>query len=115
MEITDVVLGLGAGVGICLSPDGKTAYYVEWSNGLLSKVDIPTGKVTTFPQKLNFPEDVLVDWETGEIYISERTGSITKIYSKEKQEIIIEKKSAPQQLALIKNKGKIFLYTVCYD
>jgi hypothetical protein len=33
MQITDVVLGLAAGVGIDLSPDGNAAYYVEWSIG----------------------------------------------------------------------------------
>ena len=33
MQINEVVLGLAAGVGVDLSPDGKIAYYVEWSIG----------------------------------------------------------------------------------
>lgn len=47
MYITDIVPGLAAGVGVRLSPNGKTAYYVEWSIGRLSKVEVATGMVTT--------------------------------------------------------------------
>ena len=43
MQINNVVLGLAAGVGVDLSPDGKIAYYVEWSIGELSKVEVKTG------------------------------------------------------------------------
>ena len=85
MQINDVVLGLSAGVGIDLSPDGKTAYYVEWSIGELAKVDTATGMVTKVMTGLKFPQDVEVDWDTGDIYVSERNGSIVKIVGKEKK------------------------------
>ena len=70
MPIGDIVLGLHAGVGIDLSPDGKTAYYVEWSLGELGKVDVGTGNVTTVLTGLSLPQDVEVDWDTGEIFVS---------------------------------------------
>src|SRR5882724_3528124 len=76
MQITDVVLGLAAGVGIDLSPDGKTAYYVEWSIGELSRMDVATGMVTTAATGLNLPQDVEVDWGTGDIFVSQRSGEI---------------------------------------
>lgn len=63
MQIDDVILGLAAGVGVRLSPDGKTAYYVEWSIGTVSKVEVATGTVTTIMAGLQFPQDVLVDWD----------------------------------------------------
>ncbi|MEK7408690.1 MAG: YncE family protein [Acidobacteriota bacterium] len=115
MQIKDVVVGLAAGVGVDLSPDGKTAYYVEWSIGVLSKVDVGTGMVTTVQTGLAYPEDVEVDWGTGEIFVSERTGAVVRIWPGEKTEVIAEPGGAPQQLALVKKGSKRFLYTVCYD
>jgi sugar lactone lactonase YvrE len=82
MAISDIVLGLAAGVGVRLSPDGKTAYYVEWSIGRLCKVEVQTGMVKTVMTGLSFPEDVLVDWDTNEIFVSERTGSVLQILPK---------------------------------
>ncbi len=115
MQINDIVLGLAAGVGVRLSPDGKTAYYVEWSIGRLCKVEVQTGMVTTVMAGLEYPEDVLVDWDTNEIFISERTGSIVQIFGKEGKRDIAEPGYAPHQLALVKQAGKRYLYTVCYD
>ena len=46
MPISLVVPGLAAGVGVRLSPDGATAYYVEWSIGRLCKADVASGAVT---------------------------------------------------------------------
>src|SRR5215510_1621288 len=98
MQINDVVLGLAAGVGIDLSPDGKTAYYVEWAIGELSKVDTATGMVTKIRSGLNLPQDVEVDWDTGDIYVSERTGAILKIIGNEKVEQVVNPGGAPHQL-----------------
>jgi DNA-binding beta-propeller fold protein YncE len=114
MQINDVVLGLAAGVGVDLSPDGKIAYYVEWSIGELSKVEVKTGKVTTVKTGLSYPEDVEVDWKTGEIFVSERTGAVIRVGPGEKTETIVKPGGAPQQLDLKKNT-KRYLYTVCYD
>ena len=115
MPINDIVLGLAAGVGVRLSPDGKTAYYVEWSIGRLSRVDVQTGMITTVMTGLEFPEDVLVDWTTNEIFISERTGSVVQIFGKEGKRDISEPGYAPHQLALVKQGGNRHLYVVCYD
>lgn len=115
MKITDVVDGLAAGVGIDLSAAEKTAHYVEWSVGELSKVEISTGKVQTVLVGLSFPEDVEVDWDTNEIFVSERTGTIVKVYPGERKETIATPGGAPQQLALVKSGGKRHLYTVTYD
>jgi hypothetical protein len=115
MQITDIVLGLAAGVGVRLSPDGKIAYYVEWSIGRLCRVDVQTGMVTTVMTGLEFPEDVLVDWDTNEIFISERTGSIVQIFGKEGKRDVAEPGYAPHQLALVKHTGNRHLYVVCYD
>lgn len=115
MQITDIVLGLAAGVGVRLSPNGKTAYYVEWSIGRLCKVDVQTGMVTTVITGLEFPEDVLVDWDTNEIFISERTGSIVQVFENEGKRNVAEPGHAPHQLALVKKGGNRYLYTVCYD
>ncbi len=114
MQISDVVLGLASGVGIDLSQDGKTAYIVEWSIGELSKVDINTGMVTTVKTGLSYPEDVEVDWPSGEIFVSERTGAVMHIWSGEKSEVLAKPGGAPQQLDL-KKDGRRFLYTVGYD
>jgi hypothetical protein len=114
MQITDVTLGLAAGVGIDLSPDGKTAYYVEWSIGELSKVDVHTGMVTTAATGLTLPEDVEVDWNTGDVFVSQRSGEIIKA-SGEKSGPVAKPGGAPHQLALVKKGTKRFLYTVCYD
>jgi sugar lactone lactonase YvrE len=114
MQITDVVLGLAAGVGIDLSPDGKTAYYVEWSIGELSRVDVKTGMVTTALTGLDLPEDVEVDWDTGDIFVSQRSGEIVQAAG-EKSRPIVNPGGAPHQLALMKKGGKRYLYTVCYD
>lgn len=113
MKIGDIVNGLAAGVGIDLSPDGKTAYYVEWSIGELCKVDVNTGKITKVLDKFNYPEDVEVDWDTGEIFISERTGEITRV-TPGQDKIITNPGGAPHQLALLKRGGKRYLFTVCY-
>ena len=103
MKITDIVLGLAAGVGVRLSPDGKTAYYVEWSIGRLCKVDVQTGMVTTVMTGLEFPEDVLVDWDTNEIFISERTGSIVQVFGNQGKRDVAEPGYAPHQLAIVKH------------
>jgi len=116
MQINDVVLGLAAGVGIDLSPDGKMAYYVEWSLGELSKVDVQTGRVTTVRTGLTFPQDVEVDWVSGEIYVSERTGAVLQIWPGEKRpKAIANPGGAPHQLALMKKGTTRHLFTVCYD
>ncbi len=115
MQIVDVVQGLAAGVGIDLSPDGKTAYYVEWSIGELSKVDTSGGQVTSVATGLSYPEDVEVDWAAGQVFVSERTGAIKKIWPGEKSVVIAKPGGAPQQLALVKTKSKRYLYTVCFD
>src|SRR5512144_1043187 len=116
MQITDVVLGLAAGVGIDLSPDGKTAFYVEWSIGDLSKVEVKTGMVSSVLRNLEYPEDVEVDWQTGDMFISEPTGAIVRVWAGgDRHEKIAQPGGAPQQLDLKKSSGKRFLYTVCYD
>src|SRR2546425_5467156 len=106
MQINDVVMGLSAGVGIDLSPDGKTGYYVEWSIGELSKVDLPVGAVTTIKTGLAYPEDVEVDWQTGDVFVSERTGPVVQVWPGEKSETIVNPGGAPHQLALVKKGGK---------
>ena len=113
MQITDIVPGLAAGVGVRLSPNGKTAYYVEWSIGRLCKVDAKTGMVTTVMTGLQFPEDVLVDWDTNQIFVSERTGSVVQVFENEGKRDVAEPGYAPHQLALVKHAGKRHLYTVC--
>ena len=115
MQITDVVLGLAAGVGIDLSSDGKTAYYVEWSIGELAKVEVATGLVKTVKTGLTYPQDVEVDWATGEIFVSERTGAVVQAGPGERTAKIVEPGGAPHQLALVKEPGKRYLYTVCFD
>src|SRR6266852_1067105 len=115
MHIEDIVPGLAAGVGIDLSPDGKTAYYVEWSIGQLSKVDVWTGMVTTVMTGLALPQDVEVDWSTGEIFVSQRTGSVVQVWPGERARTIATPGGAPHQLALVRQGGKRFLYTVCFD
>lgn len=115
MKIGDIVKGLNAGVGIDLSLDEKTAYYVEWSIGELCKVEVNTGKVTRVISGLKYPEDVEVDWATGDIFVSQRTGEIIRITKDKTSEDIYIPGGAPQQLALVKESGKRYLYTVCYD
>lgn len=115
MQINDVVLGLAAGVGVDLSPDGKTAYYVEWSIGELNKVEVGTGMVTTVMTGLSYPEDVEVDWQTNEIFVSERTGAVIRIVGGRKSEVVVEPGGAPQQLDLKRTGSQRILYTVCYD
>jgi DNA-binding beta-propeller fold protein YncE len=113
--ISDVVLGLAAGVGVRLSPDGTTAYYVEWSIGRLSRAEVATGLVTTVQERLTFPQDVLVDWDTGEIFVSQRTGAILHVIPGQDARVVAEPGGAPHQLALAKPPGERFLYTVCFD
>lgn len=115
VPITDVVLGLAAGVGIDLSPDGKRAYFVEWSIGELSLVEVASGLVSTIRTGLSFPQDVEVDWDTGAIYISERTGNIIQIGAEGQPRVIASPGGAPHQLALVKDGGDHALYTVCFD
>jgi DNA-binding beta-propeller fold protein YncE len=115
MNIGDIVKGLAAGIGIDLSPDGKTAYYVEWSIGELCRVEVDTGKVTKVRNGLKYPEDVEVDWDKGEIFVSERTGEITKVWPGGESKVITNPGGAPHQLALVKEGGKRYLFTVCYD
>src|SRR5690242_11458366 len=100
MQITDVVLGLAAGVGIDLSPDRKTVYYVEWSLGELSKVDTSSGAVETTLSGLTFPQDVEVDWDANQIFVSERSGPISHVFPHEGKKEIVNPGGAPQQLAL---------------
>ena len=115
MQITDVVLGLAAGVGIDLSPDGKTAYYVEWSLGELSKVETSSGAVETTLTGLTFPQDVEVDWDANQIFVSERTGPISQVFPHEGKKKIVDPGGAPHQLALRKHGNQRNLYTVCFD
>lgn len=115
MQINDVVLGLAAGVGVRLSPDGKVAYYVEWSIGTLSRVEVATRMVTTVMTGLQFPQDVLVDWDDGSIFVSQRTGALTQIFGGGERRDIAKPGYAPHQLALFKKGGKRHLYTVCFD
>ena len=115
MQITDVVLGLAAGVGIDLSPDGKTAYYVEWSLGELSKVETWTGAIETTLTGLTLPQDVEVDWDANEIFVSERTGPISQVFPHEGKKKIVDPGGAPHQLALRKQGNQRNLYTVCFD
>jgi sugar lactone lactonase YvrE len=115
MLIADIVQGLAAGVGLDLSPDGKTIYYVEWSLGELSKVDVDTGEVTTLLTGLSYPQDVEVDWDTGRIYVSERTGTIRRVWPGEGSQVIATPGGGPHQLALVKDAGQTLLYTVCFD
>jgi DNA-binding beta-propeller fold protein YncE len=114
--ITDVVIGLAAGVGIRVSPDDSTAYYVEWSIGELSKVDLANGLVETVLTGLTLPQDVVVDWDTGDIFVSERIGPISQVFGGEgHQREIANPGGAPHQMALGKRSGRRLLYTVCYD
>jgi hypothetical protein len=115
MVISDIVKGLAAGVGIDLSPDGKIAYYVEWSIGEVSKVEVDNGKVEFVAGGFKYPEDVEVDWDTGDIFISERTGEITEISTDLVKKIVANPGGAPHQLALVKRGGNRNLYTVCFD
>lgn len=115
MAIGDIVRGLAAGVGIDLSPDGKTAYYVEWSIGEVCKVEVDTGKVELVTGGFKYPEDVEVDWATGDIFVSERTGEITEISVDGVKRIVVNPGGAPHQLALVKQGGNRYLYTVCFD
>src|SRR4029079_8594422 len=115
MVISEVVPGLAAGVGVRLSPDGKTAYYVEWSIGRLCRVEVQTGTVTTVMTGLEYPEDVVVDWTTNEIFVAERTGSIVKVFGLKGKRDVAEPGYAPHQLALVQQGADRFLYTVCYD
>lgn len=115
MNIYDVVQGVAAGVGIDLSPDGKLAYYVEWSVGQLSRVDTSNGAVTTIKSGLSLPQDVEVDWTTGEIFISERTGAIVRLGGRRKPARIADPGGAPHQMALVKDGTARLLYVVCYD
>jgi hypothetical protein len=115
MKITDIVGGLAAGVGIDLSPDEKTAYYVEWSIGELSKVEIATGNVEKIKGGLKYPEDVEVDWNANELFISQRTGEIIQVSPGGRSKVIATPGGAPSQLALVSVQGKRYLYTVTYD
>ncbi len=115
MRINDVVVGLAAGVGIDLSPDGKTALYVEWSIGELSRVDVQTGTVVPIKTGLSYPEDVEVDWQANEIFVSERTGNVIRIRPRREVVTIARLDGAPHQLDLKKDGGDRFLYTICYD
>src|SRR6266566_1068396 len=115
MQVTDVVVGLAAGVGLDLEPGGKTAYYVEWSIGELSKVDVLTGTVSTVLTGLAFPQDVEVDWDSGQIFVCERTGPVSTVFPNEGKKVIENPGGAPQQLDLKKNGNQRFLYTVCFD
>jgi DNA-binding beta-propeller fold protein YncE len=115
VQVTDVVLGLAAGVGIDLEPGGKTAYYVEWSIGELSKVEIATGAISSVLTGLAFPQDVEVDWDSGQIFVSERTGSISTVFPNEGKKVIATPGGAPHQLDLKKKGSQRFLYTVCFD
>ena len=111
--ITDVVSGLGAGVGVDVSPDGATAYVVEWSNGELIRVDTLSGAVETIQTGLAFPQDVIVNWTTGQIFVSERTGSIREVFGQGESEVIDTFGGAPHQLALSQDGNR--LYSVTYD
>jgi DNA-binding beta-propeller fold protein YncE len=115
VQVTDVVLGLAAGVGIELEPGGKSAYYVEWSIGELSKLDVATGVVSSVLTGLAFPQDVEVDWDSGQIFVSERTGAVGTVFPNEGMKTIGAPGGAPQQLDLKKKGKQRFLYTVCYD
>lgn len=115
MNIGDIVKGLAAGVGIDLSPDGRIALYVEWSVGELCRVETGSGKITRVLSGLKYPEDVVVDWKRNDIFVSERTGEITRISQNQQPKVIRNPGGAPHQLALVKEGGKRYLFTVCYD
>lgn len=115
MAIGDIVCGLAAGVGIDLSPDGKTAYYVEWSQGEISRVETDTGMVNRVEDGFSYPEDVVVDWDTGDVFVSERTGGIKEIPTDGGKREVSVPGGAPHQLVLLKQAGQRFLYTVCFD
>ena len=111
--ITDIVQGLGAGVGVDLSPDGTAAYVVEWSNGELILVDIGTGAVETVLTGLSFPQDVIRHWDTGRMWVSERTGAIRQVFGPNESITIDRSGGAPHQLGLSPQADR--LYVVCYD
>ncbi|GIF25824.1 DNA-binding beta-propeller fold protein YncE [Actinoplanes tereljensis] len=111
--ITDVVGGLGAGVGVDLAPDGSIAYVVEWSNGELIRVEIRTGEVETVLTGLSFPQDVIRHWDSGRMFVSERTGSIREVFGPNESTTIDNSGGAPHQLALSPKADR--LYVVCYD
>ena len=115
MKVTDVAIGLAGGGGIALSSDGKTIYYIEGAVGELSKLDLQTGQVTTVRSGINSPNDVEVDWATGDVFISQSTGSIVHLSPTGKIEEIADPGGAPQQLALVKNGANRWLYCVCAD
>lgn len=115
MQVADVVVGLAAGVGIDLEPGGNTAYYVEWSIGELSRVDVTTGMVSTVLTGLAFPQDVEVDWDNGQVFVSERTGAVSEVFPNEGKKEIANPGGGPHQLALRKVGGQRYLYTVCFD
>jgi YVTN family beta-propeller protein len=111
--ITDIVGGLGAGVGVDLAPDGTIAYVVEWSNGELIRVDIRTGEVETVLTGLSFPQDVIRHWDTGRMFVSERTGTIRQVFGPNESTTIDRSGGAPHQLALSPQADR--LYVACYD
>lgn len=111
--ITTIVAGLGAGVGVDVSPDGTTAYVVEWSNGELIQVDVRDRTVATVMTGLVFPQDVLVNWDSGRIFVSERTGAVKQVFGPNESTILATLKGAPHQLALSEDGDR--LYVVCYE
>jgi hypothetical protein len=111
--ITDIVGGLGAGVGVDLGPDASTAYVVEWSNGELIRVDIATAEVETVLTGLAFPQDVIRHWDSGRMFVSERTGAIRQVFGPNESTTIDRSGGAPHQLALSPQADR--LYWVCYD
>lgn len=114
MFIADLVTGVAAGIGIDLSPDAKTAYFVEWSLGELTKLETATGRVETVRTGLQFPQDVEVDWARGDIFVSERTGQVRWFRGAERIGSFAVA-GAPHQLALVDEGGVRALYVVCYD
>ena len=62
---------------------------------------------------LAFPQDVIVNWTTGQIFVSERTGSIRKVFGQGESEVIDTPGCAPHQLALSQDGNR--LYSVTYD
>src|SRR5687767_669439 len=115
MKVTDVAIGLAGGGGIALSPDGKIIYYTERAVGELSKLNLQTGVVTTVRSGFNSPNDVKVDWATGDVFLSQNTGPIVHLSPAGQVVELANPGGAPQQLALVKKGLHLLLYSVCSD
>jgi sugar lactone lactonase YvrE len=72
-----IAIGFDNPRGLAISKDGK-ALYVSEPRGVISKVDIATGKITpVLLDNLNFPQDIEID-DKGILYVSESGGKISR-------------------------------------